>query len=364
MLSKYSITVLVCLGCYFIGFLLYSLKHGFPKDSPKLPSMLNLDFLRIFFTLAIVFHHFINKLKIWNAAYFSVEFFFILSGFLLVLSFRPERKTSDFMLNRWIRFTPLVLFGGLLSSLFYSEVKAHYFIENVFLVSSDLPALTRTLYNNPDWYIFVLFWASTLLFYALKYFKKAGINVLAAFIIVAGTIYSVHYGNGEVHGIISARIVRGFTCLGLGYFLAEIYAQLKDHTILHQKLFNLLELGVFLFALLSLFVRPLYQGTIVVYISFMALILLFALRKGAVSAFFNKPIFSKLSKYCLAIYLTHWFLVANIFPIFLKKYNGFLTSHRIIPLIVIPVLACLVGFVAHHAVELPATKFLKKHLEK
>ncbi|MBQ8347648.1 MAG: hypothetical protein IJY17_08630 [Alphaproteobacteria bacterium] len=93
----HNLIVLSCLGYYLGWFLIRSLKYGFPKDDPKLPKMMNMEFLRIVFTLSVVCCHFIGNLKIWNSAWISVEFFFILSGFLLIDTFNPERTVQNFL---------------------------------------------------------------------------------------------------------------------------------------------------------------------------------------------------------------------------------------------------------------------------
>ena len=55
--------------------------RNLPKEPEKLPKMMNLEFLRIVFTFAVVWFHFIGRFKIWRAGWLGVEFFFILSGF-------------------------------------------------------------------------------------------------------------------------------------------------------------------------------------------------------------------------------------------------------------------------------------------
>ena len=93
-----------------------------PKEPEKLPKMMNLEFLRIVFTFAVVWCHFIVKFKIWQSGWLGVEFFFILSGFLLVLTFKPEKTVVSFIKNKWMRFAPLTLFGGLLWLSFESRI--------------------------------------------------------------------------------------------------------------------------------------------------------------------------------------------------------------------------------------------------
>lgn len=54
------------------------------KESPfdnHVPQMMNIEFLRLIFTLGIVSYHLAERLNIFNEGWLGVEFFFILSGF-------------------------------------------------------------------------------------------------------------------------------------------------------------------------------------------------------------------------------------------------------------------------------------------
>lgn len=360
----YNLIVLGGLGYYLGWFLIHSLKYGFPKDDPKLPKMLNIEFLRIVFTLIVVIHHLNNnfqELKIWNAGWLGVEFFFILSGFLLVLTFRPEKTAISFIKNRWIRFAPLVIFGGVLSSLFFDHVRAKYFVESIFFYSYDFDFI-KWYYNKPVWYIYVLFWVGIFYFYLMKAFKKEIVNLLMSIITVSSLIYFMRY-NVTTLGIFSGWIMRGSACMGLGYFLAEIYKNTENAVIVRKKTYNSFELFILLFSIFNvIFIKQLYMDLFVSCISFMILILLFSLRKGAISNFFEKPVFAKIARYCLSVYLTHWVVIRHIFPIYLEKYKEFFLTHTFVPFSLVLISVCLLGVVTHHAIELPATRALKKWL--
>ena len=84
----YNLIVFAGLGYYFAWFLAHSLKYGFPKDDSGLPKILNFEFLRIVFTFSILWNHFAWRFGFYaHHTYMAVEFFFILSGFLLASIF-------------------------------------------------------------------------------------------------------------------------------------------------------------------------------------------------------------------------------------------------------------------------------------
>ena len=81
----------------------------------KEPAIKNVEFLRLIFTFGVVVCHFAEKLEITTEGWLSVDFFFILSGFFLAVTFRPDRSTENFIKSKIIHFTPLLFLFALLS---------------------------------------------------------------------------------------------------------------------------------------------------------------------------------------------------------------------------------------------------------
>lgn len=331
------------------------------KDIEKLPKMMNLEFLRIVFTFGVVWCHLVPKFQIWNVSWLSVEFFFILGGFLLVLSFHPERKVFEFIRDKWIRFAPLTLFGGMLYLLFEDKINGTRLFADVFFYARS-GIYNMSGYYPPAWYLSVLMIVMLFYFYIMKTLKKEVVNIIIAVIAFFASVYVVNYGD-KVIGVINGRLMRGFACIGLGYFLAEIYRLLQNREVLHQRAYNVVETIVFTFAILNIFFEPLYMGRVVVCLGYMGIILLFALRKGYVSNFFEKPIFARLARYCLAVYLTHWIICYNILNLLYAKHKEQIISNSTFSIMCILLASLLLGIFAHHAIEKPATKVLRKWLK-
>ena len=334
--------------------------RNLPKEPEKLPKMMNLEFLRIVFTFIVVWHHFVDNFKIWNVGWLGVEFFFILSGFLLVLTFKPEKTAVSFIKNKWIRFAPLTLFGALLWLLFEQNINGTRLLSDVFFYARS-GIYNSDGYNPPAWYLSVLIIVTFFYFYVMKNLKKEIANLIIAVIAFFAAVYVANYGD-DFKGVINGRLMRGASCIGLGYFLAEIYKLLKDKAVVHQKAYNLLEFGVFVFATLNIFIKPWYAGRVVACLAFAGLILIFALRKGAVSNFFEKPVFAKIAKYCLAVYLTHYVICRKILNLLFAKHGDWILSHSAVSIACVLLICIVLDVFAHHVIEKPASKALKEWL--
>ena len=239
-ISLYHFIVLGGLGYYFAWFLAHSLKYGFPKDDSGLPKILNFEFLRIVFTFSILWNHFAWRFGFYaHHTYMAVEFFFILSGFLLLLTFRPERTAVDFIKNRWIRFAPLVYFGVVMDLLFERTIDGSKLFADIFFYTRT-GLYTENGYNPPSWYVSVLIIVSLFYLYLIKHFKEEVSNLIIAVITVLSSYFVVKYfiiGKAEQIGILNVHQMRGFACIGLGIFVAKIYRIMKDKSVFcwHQS---------------------------------------------------------------------------------------------------------------------------------
>lgn len=325
------------------------------KGLKKSPKLANIEFLRIIFTLAVVYFHFCGKyVHGFSAAGQAVEFFFILSGFLLAYTFRANRSLIDIAKRNWIRFVPLTVVGGLLAQGGWESFYGLFMIQCTGLAFDLVP-------NGPAWYLGVLFWVS--LFYAALYraFDKDIRNLIIGIITFVSFLLIVRTG-GDWYGryimvadYIPKSLLRGLGGMGLGILLAQackrstspICFSLNNNTILY----TILETACLLYVIASFFTNKFFsQYWIFIPISNGILLALFVLKRGIVSTILDLKIFSIPAKYCLSIYLMHWVLWVNRF--------WEIPNEGIYNLFIVLALSVILGISAYYLIEKPFVKLL------
>ena len=144
--------------------------------------------------------------------------------------------------------------------------------------------------------------------------------------------------------------------MGIGYLLKQFCDQSKI------KPSSVFEGIVLAYAFLSVFIKQIAPTNYIFYVVvFTVLLFCFIQKGGKVSQFFEKPIFAYVSRYCLSVYLVQAIVIWDIYVPVSKMYPEIL-QQRFYTVFITLFLTCLLGIIAHHAIELPATRALKKWL--
>ena len=354
---SYTFVYVVFFAYFSFLFMLNGYKNRHQAEAEeRLPKILNIEFLRILFTIGVVCHHFFKNFDLYQSGGQGVEFFFILSGFFLSLTFNPDRTMIEYAKSKIIRWLPLIVFGGFLirpnlSSVFYP----------IFFLQSTGLAYQYTS-NAPAWYLGVLFWVSVFYLSVFKVMSKEQRNLFIGtitficFILCARTADSDNTWN-MVFSYFPRRLLLGMACVGLGCMLQQVCFRKENAPV--RKWVTFVEFAVLIYLFLDIFVTPMIKEWIFKPIFHAVLLYLFIRKEGAVSNFFEKRIFAKMARYCLSVYLTHAYIVGII----LFSYEDKLKSLPVFVVIFCMLTAAvLMGVFAHHVIEKPATKALKKWL--
>lgn len=336
-------------------------KRGARSPQKKQPTLQNIEFLRILFTLFVLISHFFAPFHIPNMGGQAVEFFFLLSGYLLALTYRPERKISDIAVNRYVRFVPLVVLGGILSGGGWASFEGCLMIQNTGLLKGDIP-------NQPAWYIAVLFWCSLFYVGLMKQLSnKAMIMVVSVIAFLTSLMVANTLGDRLecFAGFMPLGMLRGLSCMAIGIVLAQFC---KRHSCEHintgQKLvYTLAEFVILFYIIVGCFDSSI-RSSLWFYrvLSHMVLLYLFVLKRGYISSLLDNPACGKMGKYCLAIYLTHFCFAGNLRHYIKAAYPGWLENHVELALGAAIIGSCIVGILAYYIVEKPCSLYLTRFI--
>lgn len=344
------------------------------------------DFLRFVAAILILFCHYEQVMGFYlvdQAFFFNdsfdlgllVEFFFLLSGFLVVRYMEPIQEGlpfSKFFLKRYVRLLPLLV----LSTVCYEVLIVIFKICNtrgylwMFPLEIDVWGTIITalgihsgwvfpnpLINNPVWYVSVLILCYIFFFITVKIAKKTNINPVYIFILM------IFLGLGiQNYGILlpffNATTARGLDPFFFGVLLGMY---LKDRDSKKGELFTAL-LICFIFTLCAVFsLSSMDSGLeyILTFLFFPSVIVVF--NSAFVKKLFSIQIFQILGNISYGIFAIHldMMLVMYIF-ICILDLNINVYSHKV--MLAFAGICIVVGLILHYLYERPVTKWLEKKL--
>jgi peptidoglycan/LPS O-acetylase OafA/YrhL len=313
-----------------------------------------LDIFRgIFSSLVVLFHlsafsatPIINNQFIYNSDLF-VDFFFVLSGFVIAYSYQQIKTGAElklFFKKRFFRLYPLhliVLLSFVLIELAKHSASAfvhvnkvdnagnnlYTFFTNLFLVNSvKFPGIYDFSWNIASWSIsaemiaYAVFGLTMLLISRLNLISlKAAIYLAIA--LLAGIIMYLVTGSLELTRGFDYGFLRGIIGFCLGVVCLYTFSNCKDYLrTFSNGLFSLLEvLFIGLNILLVCNGDELKSYGFLFEILFFVTILIFAFEKGIVSSLLKKSSFlHSAGKYSYSIYMIHTLILSLFNIVFIR----------------------------------------------
>ena len=357
----------------------------------------NIEFLRVVGCIAIVFLHFFanyfltqsftdiplyNKLaRMTMHGQKAVDLFFIISGLFFALTLDTTKTLFDFLKKKLIRLYPVLVWLFILifiASLF--KVCNFTFYDNILeLLCLGGTSLVLKHYNlGIFWYVSALLWVLVFYFYLFKNYEKKNVHLFLALTIFFCYSYIIHAKNGIISNneltfdnIYNVGMMRALAGTGLGYFIGYWYSEnIEKIKKLHFSLpaqisLTVLEFVCMFFIINNLILHsPNFRNNMLFIVAFVAIIVLFLIKKGFISRALDNSFWSKLSKYTYSIYMTHVFILTVFKNTIWIHHKEFVYSYPELHILIVLALILVLGILTYHFIEIPCFNYFKSKNSK
>jgi len=304
-----------------------------------------LDSFRGICAICVVIYHLhwvgsLAEIDFFRGSGIFVEFFFVLSGFVLAhgYGFRESLCFKDFVRSRFFRLYPLHLFMLLVfvslefgkwvvmewfgfsfnNQPFSNDYALSEFLPNLFLVHAWTPLTNPLSFNTPSWSISIEFYTYLLLFLTIVFAPKCKLLIWA---IIPAAIFLLDYYQMN---LLVSPVMRGLSCFFGGAFCYVIFKN-NQHRVsqVNTTLSTIIEVALIM-AVIAFVQSDTPYRSLVAPPLFCVTVLWFALEKGVLSSWLKGGLFQLLGKLSYSIYMTHAAIIYLITSLMLvlQKLSG------------------------------------------
>lgn len=332
-----------------------------------------ITFTRFLAAMAIVISHFNKDLFLYKINYISdiflhanvgVSYFFILSGFIMIVAYHRKDKIEyfDYYRNRFARIYPLYVLGLLLYLITrYSNFSFYKGFLYLFGLQSWIPGEAMIL-NFPGWSISVEFLFYLLFPWLYNYLYSKGnksIWIITVIIWIITQVFCNLYSASSYYQgphTESHELLYYFPLMHINEFLAGNLAGLYFVKNSGQKNYDVPVVIIFGLLLLSLIFLPLFYHNGLMGILFIPLIILISRNNGVLTKIFSLKPLQYLGEASYAVYITH-IPVLYILRELLKQGNYNFSIDIVFGIyIVVLVITCILFY---QFIEKPLRDYLK-----
>ena len=298
----------------------------------------------------VMYHsHYLGTATQWSffrGSGLFVEFFFVLSGFVLThgYAFKGKINFKTFFISRTFRIFPLhitMLFVFLFLELgklaasqygitfnnqpFTGGMSLSEFIPNMLLLQSWLPNTTTLSWNPTSWsisteyYMYMIFYATLLLKQNLRYIAWAVISAITFYFIIKNIELGIDFTRG----------LSSFFAGSLTYLFYKTYHQKVNFS---TSIFTIIEVILVLLVIAIVSNREIEHRSFLASILFIIQVFIFAFEGGAISKLLKLNLFTYLGKISYSIYLTHPAIIFIMLSITIVSEKIFHSSFTLIAL--------------------------------
>lgn len=270
----------------------------------------------------------VTELSFFRGSAIFVEFFFVLSGFVLAhgYGFREGLAFKPFMKARFFRIYPLHLFmflvfvalefskfiaakfGGFSfgTAPFTNSTAPNEIIPNLLLIQSWTPFTDHLSFNYPAWSISIEFYMYVLLFFSIVLFKSY--RLLSWFLISLAAFVLIYLGSD----VVVDTVLRGLSCFFGGSFAYVIYRKIANINIPYA-LGSIVEAALLIAIVLAVQTSNEYRSVFAPLL-FIVTVLFFAFESGMFSKLFRVNLLQHAGKLSYSIYMTHAAIIFCLIP--------------------------------------------------
>lgn len=314
---------------------------------------------RIVFTYLIAIYHFNNAFNINSGWYIGVEFFFIVSGYLLMEHISNGKINSPwkYTLKRVLYFFPICLIGSI-SRIVYNSITNGLSVKGtLYTIFEYLPDFCFMYLlggsksaNAVVWYINALLVAGVVIIYFVLYHKRVYINIIAPFsaIVIYGALVKF---SGCIEGFGAWNspflewanylyLLRGFAGLSIGVLVWVVTSKIRVKE--RVKILLLVEV----IGYLAVLILSYYYGRSNLDLSFLMILVVcvgLSFTNEIPEKIVKNPIVRLLNSISIYIYINHYLIRL----IYAERY----TSYSIVNLIGYCVIITIIGIVEYFMIE-------------
>ncbi len=346
----------------------------------------------------VLFHmHYVDSMtdcKFIRNSYLFVEFFFVLSGFVLTHSYAFKSVGfKSFFISRTFRLMPLHVFmlgvfvcleiaklfaqmgGNSFNNAAFTNMNSiDEILPNLFLLQSWLPFVEPLSWNYPSWsisveyYVYMIFFA-TLLWKKFRYLAWLTISFVAFLCIFEQSEFL-------------KDALRGLSCFFMGALVYVLYVKFHQQiSKMSHFVFLLLELAVLSVAFCIMQTPKFDHQAILASVIFALTIFIFSFEKGFISKMLKGYIFQLLGRLSYSIYMVHaavLFVSLGVFMVLEKMLGrklmfmiekvryvdlGSVLANNLMVVFVI-FIVLIFSYMAHKTIEVKGQKVGKKLIKK
>lgn len=331
------------------------------------------DILRMVFAFIIVFHHVFMGTQFHIYGYLAVDFFFIVSGYMVISSYRKYKEEGRdvgvirYCAHKLMSFLPYLIFAVVVYAIVSGAIafdntgrfdrflaSAWYELENDFLVS-----MLGFYRDELIWYLSSLMICSAIIWFLLRRFDSnfsryaAPIITIVVLIIIFAESNTISTPNHFVYGVVKKGLLRGLACMCLGVSAYECVSLFdRIHFDKDKLVLGIIELVCYIAVIICLlFVHPTddvgrrIYDIMMIFLLFIALAITFS-NRSFVNGYLQKYkwIGQRSVEFAigsLLIYLNHAYIIA--------AWDQWGPDNIFVETIVVIIFALVMSFLCYHA---------------